>query len=121
MPESLRPFNPKMSHLLLNEREMPPESLKDDSIAAQLVRLEQAQSEQELNAAIGAVLELLPDAADPRQAALLAAFSLFYASAKPEAKPEALPKAKPESASPPYAPCCKWDGLLLKTSRKSRA
>ena len=80
MPESLRPFNPKMSHLLLNEREMPPESLKDDSIAAQLVRLEQAQSEQELNAAIGAVLELLPDAADPRQAALLAAFSLFYAS-----------------------------------------
>ena len=83
MPESLRPFNPKMSHLLLNEREVPPAGLKDDSIAAQLVRLEQAQSEQELDAAIKTVLELLPDAADPRQAALLAAFSLFYASTVP--------------------------------------
>ena len=80
MPESLRPFNPRMHYLLLEERKVPPEGLKDGSIAAQLVRLEQAQSEQELDAAIGAVLELLPDAADPRQAALLAAFSLFYAS-----------------------------------------
>ena len=80
MPENLRPFNPKMSYLLLNEREVPPDALRESSIAAQLVRLEQAQSEKELDAAIKAVLDLLPDASDARQAALLAAFSLFYAS-----------------------------------------
>ena len=43
-------------------------------IAAQLVR------QKEVDAAITAVLELLPDAGDPRQAALLAAFGLFIAS-----------------------------------------
>ena len=80
MPENLRPFNPKMSYLLLNEREVPPDALRESSIAAQLVRLEQAQSEKELDAAIKTVLDLLPDAGDARQAALLAAFSLFYAS-----------------------------------------
>ena len=57
MPENLRPFNPKMSYLLFNEREVPPDALRESSIAAQLVRLEQAQSEKELDAAIKAVLD----------------------------------------------------------------
>ena len=93
MPESLRPFNPKMSYLLLNEREVPPAGLQDGGVAAQLVRMEQAQSEAELNAAIQSVLQLLPDAGDAHQAALLAAFSLFYASTVPARFGAAVPQS----------------------------
>ena len=93
MPENLRPFNPKMSYLLLNEREVPPAGLQDGGVAAQLVRMEQAQSEAELNAAIQSVLQLLPDAGDAHQAALLAAFSLFYASTVPARFGAAVPQS----------------------------
>ena len=61
MPENLRPLNPQMRYLLLNEREVPPEALKNGSLAAQLVRLEQAGDPQALQEAVSAFLASLHD------------------------------------------------------------
>lgn len=61
MPDNLRPLNPQMRYLLLNEREMPPEGLKDGSLAAQLIRLEQAGDPQALQEAVSAFLAGLHD------------------------------------------------------------
>ena len=76
MPESLRPFNPQMRYLLLDERKVPPASLKDGGIAAQLVRLEQAGDQEAIQAAVGAFLAGLPE--ESREA-LTAALTLFVA------------------------------------------
>ena len=74
MPESLRAFAPQMRYLLLEERAMPPEALQRGGIAAQLVRLEQAEDENTIQAAVGAFLARLPE--ESREA-LTAALTLL--------------------------------------------
>ena len=61
MPENLRPLNPQMRYLLLEERKVPEETLKDGGLAAQLIRLEQAGDPQALQEAVGAFLASLHD------------------------------------------------------------
>ena len=61
MPENLRPLNPHMRYLLLEERKVPPERLKNSGLAAQLIRLEQAGDPDALHAAVSAFLASLPD------------------------------------------------------------
>ena len=61
MPENLRPLNPQMRYLLLEERKVPPEGLQEGSLAAQLMRLEQAGDPESLQAAVSAFFAMFPD------------------------------------------------------------
>ena len=75
MPQGLRSFNPRMRYFLLEERAVPQEALQTGSLAAQLVRVEQMQSSQELQDSAGAALALIGS-----NAALLDAFNLLFAN-----------------------------------------
>ena len=77
MPEGLRPFNPRMRYFLLEERAVPQGALQADSLAAQLVRLEQAGDQEAIQEAVGAFLAGLPDES---RDALTAALTLLVAN-----------------------------------------